>query len=61
MNYPFECPKCNHTEIISMSMKDYHVNNHYCPKCNTEMVREVKSLVCQCSIDHTNSFYRKVN
>lgn len=45
MNYPFECPNCNHSEIISMPIKEYHSDNHLCPFCNTEMVREVSSLV----------------
>lgn len=61
MNYPFCCPKCGHNEIISMSMKDYHSDNHFCPSCGKEMIREVKSLICQCSIDNTGTFYRKVN
>ena len=61
MNYPFECPNCNHSEIISMPIKEYHSDNHLCPFCNTEMVREVSSLVWNCSIDHTNSFFRKIN
>ena len=61
MKYPFVCPQCNHTEIISMPIKEYHSNNHLCPSCNTEMVREVKSLVCGCSVDLTNTFYRKIN
>ena len=61
MNYPFECPNCNRSEIISMPIKEYHSDNHFCPSCNTEMVREVSSLVCGCSIDHTNSFFRKIN
>lgn len=32
MNYPFEC-KCGHKEIISMSIKEYHADNHICPNC----------------------------
>lgn len=23
MNYPFQCPKCGHKEVITMSMKEY--------------------------------------
>lgn len=61
MNYPFECPKCKHNEIISMPITEYHADNHFCPNCGEEMVREVKSLVCAESVDLTNSFYRKVN
>ena len=60
MNYPFECI-CGHSEIISMPIKEYTALGHYCPICGEEMTREVKSLVCQCSIDQTNSFFRKVN
>ena len=60
MNYPFEC-KCGHKEIISMPIKDYHADKHFCPICGTEMVREVKSLVCGMSIDTTNTFFRKIN
>ena len=61
MNYPFECPKCNYSEIISMPIKEYTSSGHMCKNCGTEMTREVKSLICQCSIDTTNSFYRKCN
>lgn len=61
MRYPFVCPKCNHTETISMPITQYTSDGHYCPSCNTEMVREVKSLVCSTSIDQTSSFYRKCN
>lgn len=60
MNYPFEC-KCGHYEIISMPIKEYTASGHHCPVCGEEMTREVKSLICQCSIDTTNSFYRKCN
>lgn len=61
MNYPFECKKCGHKEIISMPIKEYRSDNHFCQKCGEEMIREVKSLVCQCSIDTTGDFFRKVN
>ena len=30
MNYPFQCPKCGHKEIITMSMKDYTGEGHMC-------------------------------
>lgn len=60
MNYPFEC-KCGHTEIISMPIKEYTSEGHHCPICGEEMTREIKSMVCQCSIDTTNSFYRRNN
>ena len=60
MNYPFEC-KCGHHEIISMPIKEYHSDNHFCPECGEEMVREVKSLVCGMSIDRSGDFYRKIN
>lgn len=61
MNYPFECPKCNHSEIISMPMSSYTSEGHYCSECGEEMVREVKSLICGMSIDKTGSFYRAQN
>ena len=61
MNYPFECSKCGHSEIISMPIKEYKSEGHYCPICGEEMTREIKSMVCQCSIDTTNSFYRRTN
>lgn len=60
MNYLFECPKCGTSKNIEMSMKDYHSDGHMC-ECGAEMEREVKSLICQCSIDKTGSFYREVN
>ena len=59
MNYPFEC-EFGHKEIISMPIKEYHADNHFCSICGEEMVIEVGSLVCS-SIDHTNSFYRRNN
>lgn len=60
MNYPFECPKCGLKREIPMSMKEYRSDGHYC-ECGTEMVREVKSLICGMSIDRTGSFYRAQN
>ena len=61
MNYDFECPSCKHKEVISMPIKDYTSSGHYCPSCNTEMQREVSSLICLGSVDKTGDFYRKVN
>lgn len=61
MNYPFECPNCGKKEIISMPITQYVNTGHYCPNCNTEMVREVSSLVCGLSIDKTGDFHRAVN
>ena len=60
MNYPFECRKCGRKEVISMPIKDYHADNHFCPSCGEEMVREVSSLVCGMSVDKTGDFYQKV-
>ena len=60
MNYPFECPRCGLKREISMPMSEYTNSGHYC-ECGTEMVREIKSLVCGMSIDHTNSFFRRNN
>lgn len=61
MYYPFICKKCGHSEEISMPMSQYTASGHYCPNCSEEMVREVKSLVCSCSLDKTGDFYRKIN
>lgn len=60
MNYPFECPKCGLKKIISMPMSEYESSGHYCD-CGEEMVREVKSLICGCSIDRTGDFFRAMN
>ena len=60
MNYSFVC-KCGHSEIISMPIKEYHADNHFCPICGEEMTREVKSLICQYSIDRTGDFFRAKN
>lgn len=60
MNYPFQCPKCGHKEIITMSMKEYVGDGHMCPECGEEMQREIDSMVCR-SIDKTGDFYRSFN
>lgn len=60
MNYPFVC-KCGYKEIISMPINEYHASNHYCPKCNEEMVREIESLVCGLSIDKTGDFCKRTS
>lgn len=61
MDYPFEYSKCKHKEIISMPITEYVATGHLCEECDTEMVREVKSLVCSLSIDKTGGFYRSTN
>lgn len=61
VNYPFECPKCNNKEIISMPITEYKSYGHYCSVCGEEMIREIKSMVCGMSIDKTGDFYRKIN
>lgn len=61
MNYPFECPNCGHKETITMPIKEYVATGHICKECNSEMVREVNSLVCGMSVDKTGDFYRSVN
>lgn len=61
MNYPFYCPNCGYSEIISMPIKEYVGTGHLCSKCNTEMKREVNSLVCGMSIDQTGDFFRRAN
>ena len=58
MNYPFFCPNCGEKEIISMPIKEAHNDGHYCKMCNTELIREISSLVCR-SIDTTGGFYCK--
>ena len=60
LQIPFECEKCKHKEIISMSITEYSSSNHFCPSCGEEIVREVKSLVCAMSVDRTGDFYQKV-
>lgn len=60
MNYPFECPECGHSEIISMPMSQYTSSGHYCPVCGEEMTRKIKSMVCGCSVDKTGDFYQRV-
>lgn len=61
MNYPFVCPHCNNTETISMKMSEYTSQGHLCKQCNTEMIREVSSLVCSCSIDKTGGFFKRTS
>ena len=61
MNYPFHCPKCGYKEIISMPMKDYVSTSHMCSECNTEMIRDVESLVCSIAIDQTGDFYKRTS
>lgn len=56
MNYPFVCLKCGQKTTISMSMRDYKSEGHYCSNCNTELTREVNSLVCGMTIDKTGDF-----
>ena len=60
MKYPFEC-ECGHKEIIEMPITQYRGEGHYCPVCQKEMTREISSMICGASIDHTGDFYRKVN
>ena len=60
MNYPFECLKCGLKREISMPMSEYTSEGHCC-ECGTEMVREVKSLICACNFDRTGDFYRSAN
>ena len=61
MYYPFECKKCDYHEEISMPMAEYTASGHVCPNCGEEMTREIKSLVCGCSVDKTGDFYRAIN
>lgn len=61
MNYPFECPKCGHKEVVVMKMSEYKADGHMCSECGTEMMREVYSLAGAMSIDKTGDFYRSVN
>lgn len=61
MFYPFVCPECGHEETITMRITEYVSTGHLCPKCNTEMKRDPKSLCCGMSIDTTGDFYRKCN
>lgn len=61
MYYPFTCPKCGHSEELVMKMSEYTDKGHFCPDCQTEMKRDIKSMASATSIDLTNSFYRKIN
>ena len=61
MFYPFVCPECGQEETIEMRISEYTAEGHNCPKCNTEMKRDPKSLVCGMSVDKTGDFYRKCN
>ena len=61
MDYPFECPNCGHKEKISMRMGHVVNTGHMCPECNTEMKREISSLVCGLVIDKTGGFYSRIN
>lgn len=61
MNYPFVCPKCGYSETISMPMSQYKSNGHIYKECGEEMTREVKSLICQYSLDRTGDFFRAKN
>lgn len=60
MKYPFVC-ECGNKEEISMPIKEYKPDGHYCSICGKEMTREIESLVCACSVDRTGDFYRAVN
>lgn len=61
MFYPFICPKCGHEEEITMRITEYKADGHICPKCETEMKRDPKSLCCGMSVDTTGDFFRKCN
>lgn len=61
MKYDFVCPKCENKELIEMKISEYSALGHKCSKCNTELVREVSSLICGASISKCDGFYRKVN
>lgn len=61
MKYDFVCPKCENKELIEMKISEYSALGHKCSKCNTELVREVSSLICTTSIDKTNTFFRRTN
>ena len=61
MNYPFECPNCKNKQIVEMPMASYTATGHKCSECGTEMVREVKSLICGASINKCGGFYRDMN
>lgn len=37
-SYDYECPKCNHAELISKSISEYNKPEH-CPECKSEMRR----------------------
>ena len=41
MDYRFQCPKCGTEQTISMPLKDYHSDGHYCSVCNSELQRSI--------------------
>ena len=60
MDYHFICPNCKKREIISMSMKEYTPDNHFCSDCNTELKRDMSNYGA-ISIDKTGTFCNKVS
>lgn len=61
MFYPFICPKCGNEKTIEMRISEYTSEGHICSNCESEMIRDPKSLVCGMSVDSTGDFYRKCN
>lgn len=41
MTYGFICPECGHKEKIEMPITKYTSEGHICPKCNSEMKRDI--------------------
>lgn len=58
-SYSYKC-SCGNEKIIVCKMSEYS-STIPCDKCNEQMTRKVKDLVCGLSVDKTNSFYRKTN
>ena len=43
MTYKFRCDKCDKTEDIEMSMKDYTSEGHVCSECGSPLHRDMSS------------------
>jgi putative FmdB family regulatory protein len=43
--YEFECPKCNHRFTVEESFQEHARHKEKCPKCGSQAVRQLISLV----------------
>ena len=56
MDYQFECV-AGHKEVISMPIKEYTSENHFCKVCGGKLVRPISSLVC--GYQNSSGFFGK--